>query len=125
MNRREYLWIYQEKEGTTEQDSKSYAKYQVIGIHLTKIEELVISLYPTYLMTQNPQNILSITAIKKYNEFRSIRIEALESLRLKVNRGKSTRIHTDESMINKETLNYVDITILKFENTDTMNEIIK
>ena len=28
-------------------------------------------------------------------------------------------------MINKETLNYVDITILKFKNTDTMNEIIK
>ena len=76
-------------------------------------------------MTQNPQNTPSITAIKKYNEFRSIRIEALESLRLKDNRGKTTRIHTNESMINKETLNYVDITILKFKNTDTLNEIIK
>ena len=28
-------------------------------------------------------------------------------------------------MINKETLDYIDITILKFENTNTINEIIK
>ena len=76
-------------------------------------------------MTQNPQNTPSITAIKKYNEFRSIRIEALASLRLKDNRGKTTRVHTNKSMINKETLNYADITILEFENIHKMDEIIK
>ena len=66
-------------------------------------------------MTQNPQNTLSITAIKKYNDFRSVRIEVLEYLKLTDNRRKSTRIHTHNRMINKETLNYLDITILKFE----------
>ena len=28
-------------------------------------------------------------------------------------------------MINKETLDYVDLTILKFENTNTMDEVLK
>ena len=112
-------------EGTTQQVSGSTAKYQGIRIHLAKIGGLIIPLYPTYLMTQNPQNTLSTTAIKKYNEFRSVRIEALECLKLTDNQGKSTRIHTNKHMINKETLDYIDITILKFENTYTMNEILK
>ena len=65
-------------EEITHQVSGSYTKYQAIGIHLVKIGELIVPLYPTYLMTQNPQNILSTTAIKKYNEFRSVKIEGLE-----------------------------------------------
>ena len=112
-------------EGTTQQVSGSTATYQGIEIHLAKIGDVIIPLYLTYLMTQNPQNTLSTTAIKKYNEFRSVRIEALEYLKLTDNRGKSTRIHTNKRMINKETLDYIDITILKFENTHTMDEILK
>ena len=76
-------------------------------------------------MTQNPQNILSTTVIKKYNECRSVRIVALDYLKLIDNRGKSTRIHTNKRMINKETFDYINITILKFESTHTMNEILK
>ena len=29
-------------------------------------------------MRDNPQNTISTTAIKKYNDFRSVRVEALE-----------------------------------------------
>ena len=76
-------------------------------------------------MTQNPQNTLSTTAIKKYNEFRGVRIEILEYLKLTENRKKSTRIHTNKRVINKETLDDIDITILKFGNAHTMNEILK
>ena len=68
-------------------------------------------------MTQNPQNTLSTTAIKKYNEYRSVRIEALEYLKLTDNRGKSTRIHTNKRMTNNETLDYVSLTLLKIEDT--------
>ena len=60
-------------------------------MHLAKIGELSLPLYPTYLVTQNPQNTLSTTAIHKYNEYRSVRIDALEYLKLTDNRGKSTR----------------------------------
>ena len=76
-------------------------------------------------MTQNLHNAESTTVIKKYNESRIITIEALEYLKLTDNRGKLTRIHTNKHMINKETLDYVDIIILKFENTHTMDEILK
>ena len=119
MNRRECLWKYQEIEGTPQQVSGSYAKYQGIGIYLAKIGERVVPLYPTYLMNRYPHNALSTTAIRKYNEFRSVRIEALEYLKLIDNRGKATRIHTNKCMINIEILDYLDITILKFENTRT------
>lgn len=68
-------------------------------------------------MTQNPQNTLSTTAINKYNEYRSVRIEALEYLKLTDNRGKSTRIHTNKRMTNNETLDYVSLTLLKIEDT--------
>ena len=81
-------------EGTTQQVSESTAKYQGIGIHLAKIGDLITPLYPTYLMTQNPQITLSTTAIKKYNEFRSVRIEALEYLKLesrKINKNSYTQ----------------------------------
>ena len=70
-------------------------------------------------MTQNLYNILSTTTIKKYNEFRSDRKEALEYLKLTNSGENSTRIHTNKRMINKETLYYLEITVLKFENTHT------
>ena len=100
-------------EGRTQQVSESYAKYQGLGIHLAKIGELIVPLYSTFLVNQNPQNPLSTTTIKKYNELISVRIKVLEYLKLTDNRGKSTRIHTNKCMINEETLDCVDIIILK------------
>ena len=69
------MYKYQTIEGTTQQVSGSCAKYQGTGIQLVKIEDLIVPLYPTHLMTKNPQNSLSTTAIKKYNEYRSVGIE--------------------------------------------------
>ena len=76
------MYKYQSIEGTTQQVSGSYEKFQGIGIHVVKIEEIIIPLYLIYFMTHNPQNSLSTTAIKKYNEYKSVRIEALEYLKL-------------------------------------------
>ena len=45
---------YQEMEGRTQQVSESYAKYQGLGIHLAKIGELIVPLYSTFLVNQNP-----------------------------------------------------------------------
>ena len=49
----------------------------------------------------------------------------MEYLKLIDNRGKWTRIHTNKGIINKETLDYVDIAILKFENTHIIHGILK
>ena len=75
--------------------------YQGIETCLFRIGELIVPLYPTYFMTHNPQNTLSITAIKKYNEFRRVRIETLEYLKLTEIRGKSTIMHKNKGMIKK------------------------
>ena len=85
---------------TTQHFSGSYAKYQGICIQLVRRGELIMPLYLIYFMTQNPYNKLSTTALKKCNEFRNVRIEALEYLKLIDNRGKPTEIHTNKRMIN-------------------------
>ena len=70
-------------------------------MYLVRIGKLIVPLYSTYFMIHNPQNTLSTTAIKKYNEFKSVRIEVLKYLNLKEIREKSTIIHTSKGMIKK------------------------
>ena len=38
---------------------------------------IIIPLWPSYYMPQNLQNTISQTALKNYNQFRSLRTEAL------------------------------------------------
>ena len=70
-------------------------EYTRIGIVLAKIGNIIIPLYPSYLIKKNPQNIISTAVIKKYNEFRSVRIEALEWLKLTTSEGRPTRESTE------------------------------
>ena len=82
----------------------------------------MVPLYPTYFMPYNSQNMLSTTAIKKCNENRSVRIEALQCLKLTDNCENSTIIHTNKRMTNKETLDYVSLTLLKIEDTHQLKK---
>ena len=54
--------------------------YEGVGIVIYQIgnDPVTIPLYPSYLMRNNPQNTISRTEINKYNDFRSVRVEALE-----------------------------------------------
>ena len=63
-----------------------------MDIHLFKMGELFVPLYPTYPMTYNLSNILPTIVIKKYNDFRSVRIGLFDCLKLTDNRDKSTRL---------------------------------
>ena len=46
-------------------------------------------LYPSYHMPNNPQDTLSLSALKSYSEARSVRIEALSWVRVVSNGGDS------------------------------------
>ena len=63
-----------------------------MDIHLFKMGELFVPLYPAYPMTYNLSNILPTIVIKKYNDFRSVRIGLFDCLKLTDNRDKSTRL---------------------------------
>ena len=64
-------------------------------------------------MRDNPHNTISTTAIKKYNDFRSVRVEALEWFKVTNKEGKSARVPTIRKMIESETLNYIKIDIME------------
>ena len=102
------------KQGIIQQVTGETGTYDGIGIVLIRIDQqLIIPLYPTYLMRGNPQNTISPTAIKKYNECRSVRMEALDWIRITNHEGKSVRIHTDQKLINSEALDYIKVDIME------------
>jgi hypothetical protein len=88
-------------------------EYTGIGIVLGEIGDIIIPLYPTYLMKDNPQNTISTTVIKKYNDFRSVRIEALEWFKVTTSDGQSTRISTERKTVENENLDYIKIDMMQ------------
>ena len=88
-------------------------EYTGIGIVLGKIGDIIIPLYPSYLMENNPQNTISTTAIKQYNDYRSVRVEALEWLKITSAEGQSTRVSTERKLVENEVLDYIKIDIMK------------
>ena len=83
------------------------------GIVLVRINDMFIPLYPCFFMPDNPQNTLGSNALKKYNNFRSVRQEATEWVRFMDAKGKSTRINVDKDSVNSQLLDYIKI---KYEN---------
>ena len=63
-------------------------------------------------MPDNPQNTISTTAIKTYNDYRSVRLEASEWLRITNQEGKSTRVSTITKNLEEELLDYIKIDIM-------------
>ena len=70
--------------------------YEGVGIVICQIgdDPITISLYLSYLIRDNPQNTISTTAIKKYNDFHRVRVEALEWFKVINKERKSARIPT-------------------------------
>ena len=62
--------------------SKSPTKrFGLVTIKIPKTN-IIISLWPSYYMQQNPQNTISKTAIKHYIEFISVRTEYLRWVKM-------------------------------------------
>ena len=64
-------------------------------------------------MVDNPQNTISTTAIKQYNEYRSVRTEALEWVKFTSAEGQSTRVPSERKTVEKEVLDYIKFDIMK------------
>ena len=54
-----------------------------------------------------------MTAIKKYNDFHSVRVEVLEWFKVTNNDEKSTRVPTIRKRIESETLDYIKVDIME------------
>ena len=81
--------------------------------------QMIIPLWPTYYMPDNPQNTLSQNALKSYNEFRSVRTESLGWIHFVNSTSTSARIHTNLSYHLHQRLDYIDVDLMfyKFHST--------
>ena len=66
-------------------------------------------------MSQKPQNTISQTLIKPYNQFRSIRTEAQRWLQITTNTGKKLKVETEVKEIVQQLLGFITIEINTFE----------
>ena len=64
-------------------------------------------------MKDNPRNTIYTTAIKKYNDVRSVQIEALEWFKITTSEGQSTRISTETEIVDDENSDYTKINIME------------
>ena len=55
---------------------------------------IIIPLWTSYYMPLNTQNTISQTALKKYNNFRSVRTEALRWLQITTDTGMRLKVET-------------------------------
>ena len=84
----------------------------------------MIPLFPTYLMPGNPQITISPTAIKKYNEYRSVRQEALEWFKITTSDGRLVCVPTIKKKIEEEALDFIKIDIMAPKTRDATSKYI-
>ena len=72
---------------------------QVFGLVIIKIPKktIIMPLWTSYYMPQNPQNTMSQTELKHYNDFRSVRIEALRCVRMTTDTGMKIKVNTTDN----------------------------
>ena len=74
----------------------SSAPTKGFGLVIIKIpkKNIIIPLWPPYYMSQNPQNTISETALKYYNQFRSVTNEALIWVQITTDTGMKLKAQT-------------------------------
>ena len=95
--------------------SLSTAKvFSLVIIEIPKTN-IIIPLWPSYYMPQNPQNTISPTALKYYNEFRNVRTEALRWVKINTDTGIKFKVETSARERYQQLLDFITIDILKLE----------
>ena len=64
-------------------------------------------------MPQNPQNTIIQTALKHYNQFRSVRTESLIWLQITTYTGKKLKVETKTKEIDQKLLELITTEIIK------------
>ena len=120
-----YFYTFTPYKGNIQQVTGDCGQYEGVGIVLCRIgQDIIVPLYPSYLMPKNPQNTISPTAIKKYNEYRSVRQEALEWFKITNSEGRSVRVPTIRKKVNEEALDYIKIDVMAPTTKDATSEYI-
>ena len=111
--KREHFLFYTETESKVTKVTGSTVYVQGMGIVPITFgdSDSIFLLYPCYHMPNNPQNTLGCPAIKKYNQARSVRVEALAWFRVVSKDGRKVQIPTIPRYHEMEIQDYVSINI--------------
>ena len=93
--------------------SKAPAKVFGIVIMKTPKTNIIIPLWPSYYMPQNPQNTISQIALKHYNEFINVIIEALRWVQMTTETFIKFKVEASAKERDQSLLVFVTIDILK------------
>ena len=72
-------------------------------------------MWPSYFIPQNYQNTIIQTALKHYNQFISVRTEALRCLKIKIDSGLRIKVETEAKERDQKVLYLITIDIIKVE----------
>ena len=87
------------------------------GLVIIKIPKtnIIIPLCPSYSMSKIPQNTMSQTALKHYNQFRSVKTEALVWVQITTNTGNKLKIETTVKEIDQKLLDSITFDVFNIE----------
>ena len=109
-----HFYTFSPAKGKITQVTWNSGTYEGVVIMIAKLlDDHFFPLYPSYLMPNNPQNTISSKATKRYNSYRSVRIDTLEWFKVTYCDGNSTRLGTIQKKIDTELLDYIEIDIAK------------
>ena len=95
--------------------SKSPAKGFGLVIIKSPKTNIIIPLWPSYYIPQNPQKKISQNALKYYNELRNVRTEALIWVQMTTDTGIKFKVETSSKERYQKLLDFINIAILKLE----------
>ena len=104
----------------------SKAPEKVFGLVIIKIPKtsIIIPLWPSCYMPQNPQNTTIKTALKHYNEFINVRTEALIWVKITTDTGVKFKVETSAKERDQQLLDFINIYILKLEHQNPSSQDI-
>ena len=73
-------------------------------------------------MSQNPQKTISKAEIKNYNQFKSVRTEALIWLQITTNTGKKLKVETEAKERYQKLIDLITNKTIKFEHQNIQNK---
>ena len=87
------------------------------GLVIIKIPKtnMIIPLWSSYYMPQNPQNTISQTALRHYNELRSVRTGALVWVNMNTDIWIKLKVETTVKYRYQQLLDFITIDVLKIE----------
>lgn len=115
--------FYQLKSTTSgmQQVSGTQVSTKGIGVVIIKfpIHNYILPLYPVYYIPTNPQNTLSPSAIKLYNEYSNINVSTLTSITFTTHKGHTFTIPTDKQLATSKLLDFITVHVLQKQNPKT------